>query len=182
MKTTLSKKKNYQKINVEAYVEEYMSVCVFEDLLTDHVIERPLNEYQEFLFNRLMYGLDIYEPAHLERLYKDQRKRIIKRHVETREILNQWRCDIVYNLSNSILSMFSQRMLEDKLKRKPIVDLNAKPLKSELTEVLSFQELGITRTQIIEKLIKSRILPSNFYELDGSSNQKFAYHGSTNNS
>lgn len=185
MKNQPEEKRSYRKVNVEKYISEYMSACDTDSLFMDYGQDCHLNEFQEHLYNRVIYGLDIYDHKEVRKMHPAKRKRIVEKHYKTRKVLNDWRLDIIYSLSNSLFSLFKQHTVVEeqgvgKLHLRPLIDTEASPCRSDIKDAMSLAELGITRGQVIDKLIKSRILPDNFYELGDSVNQNSTYHESNN--
>ena len=187
MKSQTDEKRLYRKVNVEQYISEYMSICDADSLFMDYGQDSHLNEFQEHLYNRVVYGLDIYDHKEVRKMHPAKRKRIVEKHYKTRKVLNDWRLEIIYSLSNSLFSLFKQHTVVEgqessKIHFRPLINTDASPCKSDIADAMSLAELGITRVQVIDKLIKSRILPHNFYELGDSVNQNSTYHGSRSSS
>ena len=117
------------------------------------------NEYQNFLYNRAIFGLSIYPKD--EVINRDKMKKIIRVHKKAQTILNIWKQEIVNALSNHVFSTIfpdspiTKELLEDFGDITDELHNNKMPLKS----------LKITKPQVVERFILEGILPKNFNEL-----------------
>jgi hypothetical protein len=119
-----------------------------------------LNQYQNFLYKRAMYGLRMYTDQEIATMGAKNKQRIISIQQKTQRVLNLYKQEVVNKLSNNIF----QRLFP----KSPITTA----LVGEFTftdsgfiNTIDFKTLGITKELIINKLIKENILPNNFYEL-----------------
>lgn len=118
------------------------------------------NNYQNFLYNRALFGLAMYSQDEIKEMHWDKRKRIIKVHKRAQTVLNLWKQEIVVGLSNIFFkSIFprteiTKQLVEDK-----------EPTDPNFTNKMSFKTLHITKEQIVNRLIKEGVLPINFKEL-----------------
>lgn len=118
-----------------------------------------LNQYQNFLYHRALFGLSVYSQEEIKAMHKEKRKRIIKVHKRTQRLLNIWKQEEVIRLSNAIFArMFPNSPVTQEL----LGNSNVEP---EVKCPLSFRELNISKSAIIERLLVERILPNNFYSL-----------------
>lgn len=121
----------------------------------------PYNEYQNFLYNRALSGLSVYDKHEIAEMHYDKKKRIIKVHKRAQTLINLWKQNIVNELSNHVFKTI----------------FPGTPITKELTETLAndtdelyinkmpFKTLKITKAQVIERFIEAGILPKNFNEL-----------------
>lgn len=123
-------------------------------------IADSFNDYQNFLYNRALFGLAVYSPEEVKEMHWDKRKRIIKVHKRAQTVLNLWKQSIVVELSN----IFFQTLFPRMEITQQLVDDKA-PTDPEFINKMSFKSLRITRTQVISKLIQEGVLPINFNEL-----------------
>jgi hypothetical protein len=120
-----------------------------------------LNSHQNFLFHRAMYGLSIYTQEEINSMNWEKRKRIIKVHKRTQAVLNQWKQEIVINMSNALFSKyfgrspFTQTLLS-------LYSNTEKDFKC----TLDFKSFKITKSMIVKKLFEKGIFPTNFYQLN----------------
>ena len=120
----------------------------------------PFNQYQNFLYKRALNGLKMYNQEEINAMKKEKRVRINKIHRKTQRILNVYKQEVVNSFSNSIFKRF--------FPNSPIT----KALIGELTftdpefiNTMDFKLLGISKEQIVNRLIREKILPKNFHEL-----------------
>jgi len=127
------------------------------------------NVYQNFLYNRVMYGLAVFSKEELEQMHWEKKKRVKKVHVRTKTTLNIWKQEI----ANGVFQKFFRPQFANSNSEfgKEFIDLYQNEVDPELETPISFAQLGITKKQIISKLIKENILPKNFHQL------KPVYHG-----
>lgn len=118
--------------------------------------------HQSFLYNRALYGLSIYTPEEVVIMTPEKRKRILQIHKKTQKILNLWRQEIVNTLANKLFTdIFPNTEITNCLVK--VFGTAGDP---EYINNMSFKTLKITKEQIVQKLIESKILPKNFNELN----------------
>lgn len=120
------------------------------------------NQYQNFLYKRAMFGLTVYSPEELAVMHTAKKKRILKVHKRTQEILNVWKQELSHMFTSALLTKFFSRssfVKEYSEKFAGVID-------PEYISKIEFKELGITKDQIIAKLVQEKILPYNFYEIE----------------
>jgi len=124
------------------------------------VQKESLTDYQNFLYNRALFGLAVYSQEELRDMRWDKRKRIIKVHKRAQVVLNLWRQEIVNVLSTHLFeSLFPNTIItEGFVSTKNDTD-------PEYINKMSFKALRISKAQIVSKLVAEGILPPNFYEL-----------------
>ena len=129
----------------------------------------PYNEYQNELYNRVLYGLSVFSKEELELMHWEKKKRINKVHIRTKEVLNIWKQEI----NNGIFERFFKPMFTGVNRElvKDFVTLYDNETDPEIKVNVSFKTLGISKKQIITKLIEQSILPKDFYKLIS------VYHG-----
>ncbi len=126
-------------------------------------VDTSFNEYQKFLYNRAMYGLAVFSKEELESMHWEKKKRIKKVHSKTKITLNVWKQEI----ANDIFQRFFRPKFAESnsILGKEFINLYQNEVDPGLETSMSFTLLGITKKQIISKLIKENILPKNFHEL-----------------
>jgi hypothetical protein len=119
-----------------------------------------LTHYQKSLYEQTVFGIKGMSPDQVRSLSKEERIIIHETHKKCQQILNQWKQEIVNEISNQLFkkyfpkSPFTQTLTE---KYPNVTD-------DGLVNTIPFKLLGIKRTDIINKLIKSGILPNDFYQ------------------
>lgn len=118
----------------------------------------PYSQQQTFLYKRAMFGLSMYSQKEIKEMHWQKRARIVKVHKRTQKVLNLWKQEKVNKLTNALFAMFHHSPLAKNLVEGSFVDLAYK-------STMSFNELGIKKADIIDRLYQEGILPNNFYKL-----------------
>lgn len=119
-----------------------------------------LSDYQNFLYNRALFGLSVYSQEEIKDMRWDKRKRIIKVHKRAQSILNVWKQQIVNACSNAFFEAIfpgipiTQELLE-----------MAKEIDETYVNKMSFKTLRISKAQVISKLVAEGVLPPDFHNL-----------------
>jgi len=122
----------------------------------------PYNSRQNFLYKRALIGVGVYSDTEIKEMSNDKLKRINKIHRKTQVILNLWKQEMLISKTNQMLiKVFGD--FKYAFLAKEIVD--NKTIDKDFICTLSFKDLGITKSQIINRLITEKILPKNFHEL-----------------
>ncbi len=116
-----------------------------------------MNNYQTFLFNRALFGLAVYSQEDIKKMHYDKRSRIIKVHKRAQAVINLWKQQIVNAKTNSMLKTLFPRSVYTEYFA-TVGDFTD----PEFVNRLSFKSLGIRKSQVIEKLISSGVLPKDF--------------------
>jgi len=117
--------------------------------------------YQNFLYKRCLYGVGVYDKEELQTMNADKRKRIEKVNKRCQFVLNMWKQELCNEYTNRIFQTFFPKTEIGKfffIKHKNTVDPG-------FTNTLSFKDMGISKKQIVEKLILEGVLPKNFHDL-----------------
>lgn len=119
------------------------------------------NMQQNFLYKRVLFGLSVYSPEELAKMHWDKKKRIQKVHERAQNVLNiwkhqltnQWTADLLGNLfwNSSFVKEYSEKFVND--------------IDPTYISNLEFKSLGVTKKEVINKLIDEKVLPYNFYQL-----------------
>lgn len=122
----------------------------------------PFNTRQNFLYKRALLGVVVYSDQEIKEMSNEKLKRVNKIHRKTQTILNLWKQEILINKSNTMLKKafgdFQHAVI-----LKEIFD--TRQIDKEFICTLSFKDLGITKSDIINRLIVEKILPKNFHDL-----------------
>lgn len=124
------------------------------------VVHNGLNNYQNFLYNRVMFGLSVYTQDEIANMHWEKRKRIVKVQKRAKEVLNVWKQQLV----NAMTANFFTKMFPKTEFTKYFVS-TVKDADPKLNNTLDFKLLGVTKKDIVNKLISEGVLPSNFYQL-----------------
>lgn len=119
-----------------------------------------MNNTQNFLYNRALFGLSIYQPEELKEMHWEKKKRIMKVYQRAQTVLNVWKQQVVNGISTKFFIMYFPKTEFTKFMVATNADTDA-----EYVNKLSFKTLGISRKMVIDKLIEEKILPVDFYQL-----------------
>ena len=86
-------------------------------------------------------------------------KKIKKTHRKAQHVLNIWKQEKVIETTNAIFSIFNKSPLCSE-----IIEAYSEPDPKFVSRV-SFKELGITKQDIVDKLLQEKVLPYNFETL-----------------
>ena len=108
-----------------------------------------------------MFGLSVYSKEELLTMNADKKKRIQKVHIRCQSVLNIWKQQICNEFTNKLLMrLFPKTALAQLffVTHKDVIDPG-------FMNTLNFKDLGISKTQIVDKLIVEGVLPKDFYSL-----------------
>jgi hypothetical protein len=132
----------------------------FQGRKYDKIQYDSLNDYQNFLYNRALFGLAVYSQEEIKLMRWDKRKRIVKVHRRAQLVLNVWKQQIV----NAWSTVFFMTWFPKTLITQTLIE-TTNDTDPAFVNKMSFKSLRITKTQVVNKLIVEGILPPNFYEL-----------------
>ena len=149
---------------INEYTGNYMNYQLYgthpDGKKYSNIIFTALNNQQAMLYNRALYGLATYTEQEVKEMHWEKRKRIIKVHKRAKSVLNIWKQELTNKLTTAFFSAIFPKTEFAIYFEKTTCDTDP-----EFVNKLSFRDLGITKAQIIFKLIEEAILPPNFYEL-----------------
>jgi len=126
-----------------------------------HYERDVFNNHQNFLYKRALFGLSMYEPAELELMHWDKKRRISKVHKHAQGILNIWKQQMI----NKITNEFLDKIFKNSNIIKDITGKYGNYTDPAYISTVDFKSIGITKGHIIDKLIIEGVLPYDFYEL-----------------
>lgn len=159
----ITPKKTMTRI-INEYTGNYMNYQLYgshpEGKRYGNVIYTTFNNQQAMLYNRALYGLAMYTEQEIKEMHWEKRKRIMKVHKRAKSVLNIWKQEITNKITTAFFSaIFPKTEFAIHFEK---TERETDPL---FVNRLSFRDLGISKAQIILKLIEEAILPPNFYEL-----------------
>ena len=134
---------------------------------------RWISEHQYQIYKTAMLGLKAYSKQELYRMSIIAKKRIVEFYKKAQIILNRWKQELVNEMFEQLCSLdcfnFEYNPFQ-KVFDETVIGIKKFGHQTEDTVecTLTFQQLKISREQIIQKLIEERILPNNFYKLQNS--------------
>lgn len=120
---------------------------------------KTLTQYQKALYEKTVFGLSVLPKEEIEKLTEQEKQEITTRHRECQELLNTWKQEIVNELSNHFFKVLFPKSPFTKV----LTEKYPNVVDKGFTNTISFKLLKIKRHDIIRKLMKSGILPSDFY-------------------
>ena len=134
----------------------------FEKKKYSEAVCSRLNDYQNFLYKRALFGLSIFTEEEIKNMRWDKKQRIIKVHKRTQKVLNLWKQEILNQRANSLLNKFFVTKSSEMARE--VID---SPMETdeEIPCKLSFKELNLLKMDIVLKLFKEKILPPDFFKL-----------------
>jgi len=119
----------------------------------------PYNSRQNFLYKRAIFGLAAYSSQEISEMSKVKVKRINKINRKTQVVLNLWKQELVNSWTNKFFSIiFPTSPFAKEFTTCTTVDKN-------FICTLSFKDLNISKSDIINKLIVEKVLPKEFHQL-----------------
>jgi len=123
------------------------------------------SNYQNYLYKRVLYGLDSLPEEEVLNMCNNKRKRIVSVYNRTQVIINRFKQQITVVQSNFIINLlFPNSPLYSLFTEKTETDDSFK-------NKLSFKDLGISKDQLINVFITEGILPKNFLNLNEKPNE-----------
>lgn len=121
----------------------------------------PFNEYQNFLYNRALNGLNTYDKDEVTAMAYNKKKRIVKVHKRAQTIINLWKQHVVNVLSNHL---FQTIFPDSPLTKELVEDLGSHTDETYINKI-PLKLLQIKKINVIDRFIEEGILPKNFHEL-----------------
>lgn len=118
-----------------------------------------LNPVQQKLYAEHLYGLNYFTEEEVAKMPNKRRFQIMHAYKKVQRVLNLWKQEIAGKRADAFLRYLCPNS--------PITKtfLAVQGTDPELLDTHSFKDLGITQHMIAEKLVDSRLLPANFFEL-----------------
>lgn len=123
-------------------------------------LETPVfNKYQDKLYAEAMHGLKAYSEKELSKMPVRLKDKIQMVASKAQYVLNNWKQEIVnQRVDNLLLTLFPHS--------KTVKQIAAvKGTDPSYYNQQTFKQLGISKKSIAEKLVQTRVLPENFFNL-----------------
>jgi hypothetical protein len=119
------------------------------------------NEKQQELYQKTIYGFKAYSKEEINALNENSKQQIIVNYTKVQRILNKFKQDVLYkSVDNFLLAMFPKSNFV-----KEFTSVSGHLKEPVLEEEFTFDELGISKFAIANKLMEYSLLPKNFYQL-----------------
>lgn len=131
--------------------------------------EGRFSRYQRELYKRAIFGLSLYTQKEINQMHWERRDKIKRNQKLAQQVLNCMKQEVLNWAANQIFAAFfpdspdAQYILET-----PITDTDP-----DLETDINFSHLGITKLQVVDRLIEAGILPVNFYRVKVDPNAKY---------
>jgi hypothetical protein len=119
-----------------------------------------LNDVQKNLYHKIVYGFSACTKEELTAMSKSKKFKMTIAYTKAHRILNRWKQEVINENINSLL----MKIFPNSPVVKQMVSVNGYDDTIDCSHI-HFKDLGISRKQIINKLIEFELLPSNFYQL-----------------
>lgn len=117
-----------------------------------------LTNKQQFLYREVLYGLDAYEPHVVANMRSEHKIHIIQTQQKAQRLINKWKNELMQTVIKKCEKIFyKSQFMKDLCNFESVDDYE--------TNSLSFRDLGINKSMIIDKLIEENLLPENYYKL-----------------
>lgn len=120
----------------------------------------PYSIRQNFLYKRALFGLELYSKEEVKAMRRAKRKRIERVHERAQKEINLMKQERVIEETNVIFSFFGNSRLANTL-----IEVFSEPDDSVLNKS-ALKDLGISKGDVIARLVKAQILPNDFFELE----------------
>jgi len=122
-----------------------------------------LNLFQRHLYEKTIYGLKAFPDHQVEEMCPRKKKEIEEIHQSAEYVLNKWKQQMTNRLTNRILEkLFPKSEITKLFTRK-----HRKTVDPKFNMLFELKDYGVTKKQVIDKLIEKQLLPKDFYELKG---------------
>ena len=153
----LSNQKNIERYKYLGMLSEYQIVS---KKLVQTLIYKELNTQQTFLFKRVLHGLNAYDPAELETMHWDKKRRIKKVWRRAQTVINRFKQTIANKRANEVFRLFNNSKLADHIMSVPVEEAD-----DQFINKMSLKVLGIRYEDLIIKFYSEGLLPKNYFEL-----------------
>jgi len=119
------------------------------------------NTYQNFLYRRLMFGIKAYKEEDIQKMSENKKNSVNALYKKAQLELNLWKQSITNELCNNLLkTLFHKSILATML-----VETYGTYTNPNYFNTINFKDLGISKKDIINKLIFLKLLPENYFNL-----------------
>lgn len=139
---------------------EYSGKLAHKQFKSSSIVKyETLSIVQNELYKRCLIGLEFYSPQELYFMNSAKKAKISKRHRSVQDHLNLWKQELTNGAVNKLLkSLFP--------KSECVVSIiNNNDTDKSFKNTLTFKDLGISKAEIIDRLIEYKFLPNNFASL-----------------
>jgi hypothetical protein len=143
----------YQKVEYSGPMSEYHTE-------KESFRNKSLTPQQKAIYERIVFGISAIDKRELSRMSAQEIQDIKLQHKKCQDDLNIWKQQIVNRISNQIFKRYFPKSPFTKTLTEKYPDV----VDPSYTNPIPFKLLGIKRADIIKRLLKSGILPKDFYK------------------
>lgn len=122
------------------------------------------NSIQNKLYKEVLFGLSNFSETEIKAIPYKEQNRINKTHRHAQSILNIWKQELCNGIVNSLFkALFPKSPIT-----KELTEEYSNQIDHNFKNFINFKDLGISKKQIVDKLILHNVLPKNFFELNES--------------
>ena len=122
------------------------------------------NNIQNKMYKEVLFGLSNFSESEIKSIPFKEQNRINKTHRHAQSILNIWKQELCSGIVNSLFkNLFPKSSIT-----KDLTEEYANHIDPTFKNFINFKDLGVSKKQIVNKLILHNVLPKNFFELNES--------------
>lgn len=120
----------------------------------NYVFSKTQNE----MYKKVLCGLNGIDEGTLKSMTQEDKRAIKKRHSKAQYVLNVWKQELSAEIVNNLVKTLFP-------KSRFFADSFGTYTDPSYFNTLQFKDLGISKVQIVNKLIKEGLLPEYFYQI-----------------
>ena len=122
------------------------------------------NSIQNKLYKEVLFGLSNFSETEIKSIPYKEQNRINKAHRHAQSILNIWKQELCNGIVNNLFkTLFPKSPIT-----KELTEEYSNQIDHNFKNFINFKDLGVSKMQIVNKLITHNVLPKNFFELNES--------------
>ena len=149
--------KNYQFDALKDYSKNLKPQKTYMIYETDQY-----SQYQNYLYNRALKGLNYLPKEEVQKMCKKKRKRITNVYRRAQNIINLYKQQKTIEYTNSLFNKYFPGSVITKFL------LSDTDVDQDFKNTLNFKDLNIDKNQIIAIFISKGVLPKNFLSLENA--------------
>lgn len=167
-------KLNQQSVVLDLRIERYQYLGILKEYqlhppsIVNSLDYTKLNQYQVFLFKRVLHGLNVYTPDKQKQLNWEKKRRISKVWKRGQKVINAWK----QTICNKKASAYLKKTFKHSPLALYIASIPAEETLDDYTNTFSFKDLGINYEDVILKFMSVGLLPNNFFTIKPNLNQE----------
>jgi len=143
-----------------SYENKYVKKIQLEGTVKYQKVEVKFTPLQKSLYSQTVYGFSAFTKEELLNMSKTKKSKVLIAYTRAHRILNRWKQELINESVNSLMG----KLFPNSPVVKAMAAVNGYDDNLDCTDI-HFKDLGISRKQIVDKLIEFNLLPVNFYQL-----------------